>query len=123
MPAIMTIELTYLRFHAFHGLFPEEKKTGNDFDVQLIVDYYPGEEIITSIDATVNYARLYEIIKTEMQKPRELLETLAMEITEIIHESFQQVIKIDINIKKLHPPITQFTGSVGVRYCRVYTTS
>jgi dihydroneopterin aldolase len=122
MQALMTIELTALRFQAYHGLYPEEKVTGNEFEVELLVNYKPPEEIITTLDATVNYARLYAIIKTEMQKPRALLETLAMEITEIIHASFPQVNKIDISIKKLYPPIVQFVGHVGVRYCREFSS-
>ena len=113
---IMTVELKELRFYAFHGLYGEEKKTGNEFEVSLCVDFTPVETIIANIAATVNYARLYEIIKTEMQKPRALLETLAMEIVETIHDSFPQISKADISIRKLQPPIIQFTGSVGVRY-------
>jgi len=100
----MTIELKELRFYAFHGLYGEEKKTGNEFEVSLCVDFSPVETVITNI------------VKKEMQKPRALLETLAMEIVESIHVSFPQINKADISIKKLHPPIIQFTGSVGVRY-------
>ena len=113
---IMTVELKELRFYAFHGLYGEEKKTGNEFEVSLCIDFDPVETVITNIAVTVNYARLYEIVKTEMQKPRALLETLAMEIVESIHVSFPQINKADISIKKLHPPIIQFSGNVGVRY-------
>jgi 7,8-dihydroneopterin aldolase/epimerase/oxygenase len=120
MTGIMTIQLSGLHFHAYHGLYPEEKKTGNEFEVALSVDYLSGEDIIKTLDATVNYARLFEIIKTEMQKPRELLETLAMEIAAIIYQTYPQVTKIDLSIKKLHPPIVQFTGHVGVRYLKEF---
>jgi 7,8-dihydroneopterin aldolase/epimerase/oxygenase len=116
MNAVITIELKALRFHAFHGLFPEEKKTGNEFEVNLSVDYIPAEKVITNIDNTVNYAQLYAIIKSAMQQPRELLETVAMEIVESIYATFPQIKKVAIEIIKLHPPIAQFVGSVGVRY-------
>jgi len=43
-----------------------------------------------------------------------------MEIVESIHVSFPQINKADISIKKLHPPIIQFTGSVGVRYLKEF---
>ena len=116
MHAVMTIELKALRFHAFHGLYPEEKKIGNEFEVNLWVDYIPAEKIITHIDNTVNYAQLHALIKAAMQQPRELLETVAMEIIESIYDQFPQIKKAAIEIVKLHPPISQFVGSVGVKY-------
>jgi len=116
MTGTMTIELHQLRFFSFHGLYAEEKKTGNEFEVDLRVTYSPQSGIITGIEDTVNYATLYEIVKGEMQKPRDLLETLVMEITGLIHSSFSQVKKVEIAVTKLHPPISEFTGTVGVRY-------
>ncbi len=116
MAGIITIELTALRFTAYHGLYKEEKKTGNEFEVNLTVDFISDETIITSIEHTVNYAALYELAKKAMQQPRGLLETLAMEIVESIHVVYPQVTKASIAITKLHPPIIQFIGSVGVRY-------
>lgn len=66
---IMTIELKELRFYAFHGLYGEEKKTGNEFEVSLCVDFDPVETVITNIAVTVNYARLYEIVKRKCKSP------------------------------------------------------
>ncbi len=115
MNGLLTISLTSLRFFAFHGLYPEEKKTGNEFEVNLSVSYTPAE-IVTDLDQSVNYANLYELLKIEMQQPRELLETFAMQLAEKIHASFSLVRKVEISIEKLHPPIAKFTGRVGVKY-------
>lgn len=120
MHGIMIIELKGLRFHAFHGLFPEEKKTGNDFEVNLLVGFVPKSAIMKDIDSTIDYARLYEILKAEMQNPRALLETLAMEIAELIHSLFPEIKRIDISIRKNHPPILNFDGNIGVRYQMEY---
>ena len=120
MPAVMSIELRDLHFHAFHGLYPEERKTGNDFRVWLQVDYTPPEEVITAIEDTINYATLFDIVQQAMQNPVELLETLVMDIAGSIHVRFPQVIKISISIHKLHPPIARFTGEVGVKYEKEY---
>jgi 7,8-dihydroneopterin aldolase/epimerase/oxygenase len=116
MSATMTITLNGLRFHAFHGLYPEEQKTGNEFEVDLAVEYSSPAEIITAIEDTINYVSLHTIIKRAMQQPVHLLETLAMEIVEQIHQSYPEIINATISIQKLHPPVEQFTGSVGVRY-------
>ncbi|MBN8675767.1 MAG: dihydroneopterin aldolase [Chitinophagales bacterium] len=118
MAAVMTIQLNQLRFFAKHGLYAEEMKTGNEFEINLSVDHIPGEEIITDLSATVNYVKLYELVKARMQQPTALLETVAMEITEAIFTAFPTVKKTELSITKLHPPITGFTGSVGVKYCK-----
>jgi dihydroneopterin aldolase len=120
MPDLLTIELKQLLFFANHGLFAEERKTGNEFEVNLLVSYQPSSGTITDISDTVNYVQLYNLLKTEMQKPRNLLETFVMEVTELIHSSFQKIRKVEISITKLHPPIAKFTGTVGVTYSKEY---
>ncbi len=120
MDELVTIELKQLRFFAFHGLYPEEKKTGNEFEIDLTVAFIPLSGTITGLDDTVNYAALYEVLRAEMQRPRELLETFAMEMTEIIHRSFAHAKKISISITKLHLPIPAFTGKATVSYQREF---
>ncbi len=91
MPGLLTIELKQLHFFANHGLYAEERKTGNEFEVNLIVSYQPTSGTITDISDTVNYVQLYDLLKAEMQKPRHLLETFVMEVTELIHAAFPQI--------------------------------
>lgn len=110
-----TIELKRLYFYSFHGLYEEERKVGGEFSVDLFVKYIGGENNITDIGETINYATLYEIVKTEMKLPRDLLETIAKSIVERIHKKFPIVKEMEICIEKKHPPIISFAGSVGVR--------
>lgn len=116
MRGLLTISVNKLRFYAYHGLYAEEKNIGTEFEVNLSVLYSPDTVIINDIEATVNYVALYELVKTEMQKPRELLETFLMEVTEHIHVAFPQVKKVEIDATKLNPPIPKFIGTVGVKY-------
>ena len=120
MNETLSIELNKLRFHAFHGHFPEERKTGNEFEVNLKVDAPVTGGTITSIRETINYVSLFEIVQQEMKEPRGLLETLAMEIAEKIHRAFPVIKNISISIFKLHPPIHQFTGNVSVTYTKEF---
>lgn len=120
MNDLLTIELKQLRFFAYHGVYAEERKTGNEFEVNLSVSYEPGNAVIDDLRETVNYVTLYELLKTEMQNPRDLLETFLMEVATHIHTSFSQIKSIEITITKLHPPIVQFTGTVGVKYAAEY---
>ncbi len=116
MKELVIIELNNVRFHAYHGLFEEERRTGNDFVVNLRVEMIPASGTVTGIDETINYATLFRIVQEEMQQTRDLLETLTMEIAEHIHQSFPSVKKISISITKLNPPIAHFTGNVIVTY-------
>ena len=115
----LTISLNKLHFFAYHGLYTEEKKIGAEFEVNLSVSFQP-EDKIAELDETVNYEKLYKLLKSEMQKQRELLETLAMEVTQAIHLSFPGIKKIEISIAKLQVPIVGFTGNVEVKYSKEY---
>ena len=116
MKGEMTIELKKLRFFAFHGLYKKEKELGGQFEVNLAVSFYPGEKNIRSIKKTINYEHLFDFLKSEMQVPRDLLETLAMEVVEKMKLKFPEVKKVRICITKMNPPIASFTGEVAITY-------
>lgn len=117
------IELKGLRFFAEHGLYKEEVLIGNEFEVDVIVECQAPSEMITKMEQTVNYVAIYQIIKEEFEIRKQLLETCAMQIANKIERQFHELEHIDITIRKLNPPITNFTGSVAVRYVRELTPS
>jgi 7,8-dihydroneopterin aldolase/epimerase/oxygenase len=112
----ITVELNHLRFFAFHGVYTEELKTGNEFEVNAKVNFRTDKGLITHLHDTVNYARVYNIIDEIMKHHEPLLETVVMKIAEEIHKEFSTVGSVDIQLIKLHPPIINFTGNVAVRY-------
>ena len=112
---MFTIQLKNLIFHSFHGLHAEERILGNSFEVNVDVSF-DGSEHIDSIGQTINYASLYEIIKLQMARPADLLETLAQDIVQQIHSFDKRILSITISITKRNPPITGIIGSVGVKY-------
>lgn len=116
MPGTMTIELRDLRFHGYHGLYEEEKKTGNEFLVNVDVTFIPVPGIIEELADSISYTEVYNIVKHIIAQRTDLLETIAMKISENIKETFPQIIAVDISIQKQNPPISQFRGSTGVRY-------
>jgi len=118
MHSEFTIELKSVIFFAFHGLHDEERKTGNEYEVDLSVKYFTDGKKITKIDETINYVRLFEIVKQEMGQPRNLLETVAISITEKIQQQFSQVKEVEVRINKKNPPIVNFSGSVAVLYTK-----
>ncbi len=120
MAGQLTIDLKGLRFFAEHGMYAEEIKIGNEFEVDLSISYKAPKKTIVSMEQTINYVEAYRIVKEEMAEPKYLLETCAMKIVERLHQEFNQIEKILITVKKLAPPITNFTGSVGVTVCKEF---
>jgi 7,8-dihydroneopterin aldolase/epimerase/oxygenase len=116
MSNLLTISLNNVRFRAYHGLYPEERQKGNDFVVNMQVSYVPGAGTIFSLDDTIDYAALFDIINTQMRKPVDLLETLVQQMTQEVHHKFPQVKTVNVSVEKLNPPIDKFSGSALVSY-------
>lgn len=110
------IELRSLRFFADHGMYQEEMKVGNEFEVDVIMGCKAPKKKITSIEQTINYVEVYRIIQENFAVRKFLLETLAMEIAEQLEAQFPELQHISISIRKLNPPITNFSGSVAITY-------
>ena len=109
------IILRNVRFHAFHGVMPQERKVGADFLVNLRVGY-PLEQAMQSdeVSDTLNYAALYEVVKTEMMQPSNLLEHVAGRIAEAIVKHFSQVTYIVLDLTKQNPPRGADCDGAGV---------
>jgi len=101
-------------------MYQEEMKVGNEFEVDISLVCKSPKKLITSINQTVNYVEVYRIVQEEFAQRKLLLETLAMQIAERIHEQFAEVETLCITIRKMNPPITNFSGSVGISYNRKF---
>lgn len=113
---MLFVHLYDLRLFGYHGVYPEEQRIGGIFIVNVSVGWEPPASVIRDLDETIDYTHLYQLVKERMDTATPLLETLAMDITAIIRERFSQVTKISISIKKLHPPVNNFEGSLGVSF-------
>jgi dihydroneopterin aldolase len=100
------ISLEGLEFHAYHGVYPHERDSGNWFEVDITVnaDFTEGAAR-DEISGTVNYETLFSIIKEEMEKPSKLLETVAGQIVKTVLLRLPAVEKVELKISKLNPPI------------------
>ncbi len=108
-----TIQLHNLTFFSFHGLHEEEKIIGNTFEVSI--DIFIGDiPSVKSIKDTLNYVEVYRVIKERMWIPTPLLENIAEDIVHSLQSLDKRIKEINISIKKKHPPITHFAGSVGI---------
>ena len=109
------IHLRQVRFHAFHGVMPQERQVGGDFVLDLKVGY-PLERAMQTDEVadTLNYAALYELVAREMQQPSKLLEHVAGRMAEAIGRAFPQVTSIDLVLTKQNPPMGADSEGAGV---------
>lgn len=59
----MRISLNKLLFVGYHGLYPEEKKLGNNYSVEIDIDFTPKQGVIDQLDQTIDYVHVYAIVK------------------------------------------------------------
>ena len=111
----MRISLNKLLFVGFHGLYPEEKKLGNNYSVEIDIDFTPKQGVIDQLDQTIDYVHVYAIVKKWMEIPTPLLETLVGKIADDILSSQTLANKVFVKITKLHLPIPSFEGNVSVK--------
>ena len=109
------IYLKNVRFHAYHGVLQQERTVGNDYVVNLTVDYdFTGAMETDELSATINYAELYEIIKEEMAIPSKLLEHVAGRIGKRLFSEYSAICQIQLAITKVNPPFGADCDGAGV---------
>jgi dihydroneopterin aldolase len=109
-----TVKISWPSWH-----LDEETLIGNNFEVSVTVNFI-AKGPIESLSDTVNYVELHHIIKEIFHQPVKLLETLAEEICDKLHQYDNRIKRVEISINKLNPPINNFTGTVGVSLSKDY---
>ena len=100
------ISLEGLEFHAYHGVYPQERSSGNKFEVDVIVETEIHDAAFQDdLSGTINYEDLYALVKAEMEKPSKLLETVGHSIADKVLKVFTSAIQVEVKISKFNPPI------------------
>lgn len=109
------IYLDDLRFHAFHGVMPQERLTGNDYTIDIKIGYDVSLAMMSdNVDDTLNYAEVYKIVDQEMGVPSQLLERVAYRIGDRLSRKFISITSINIKLTKLNPPFGADCKGAGV---------
>ncbi len=109
------IYLRNVRFHAFHGVLPQEGIVGNDYLVNLVVDYDFSSAMKTDdLQGTLNYAEVYQKVREEMAVPSKLLEHVAGRIAHRLFSDFPEIQKLQLSITKVNPPMDADSDGAGV---------
>ena len=110
----MRISLDNLVFFGYHGLYAEEKKLGNTYIVEVIIDFTAKQSSINHLEQTIDYVHVYGLIKKWMAIPTPLLENLAGNMVDDILNTEILAEKVIVKITKQHLPIAEFEGTASV---------
>ena len=103
------------RFHAYHGVLPQENEVGQDY----LVSVRCGVDVSSAIEhdmleVTLDYGKLYRLIEREMAITAQLVEHVAGRIAKAVFNTFPEVKTLDLNITKLNPPMGGDCAGAGV---------
>ncbi len=100
------VVLEGLEFHAYHGVYPHERSSGNKFEVDVVIDTeFSDSAFRDELTGTINYEDVYAIVKGVMDRPAKLLETVGHLIAEKSLHSFPSAKAVEVKISKFNPPI------------------
>jgi 7,8-dihydroneopterin aldolase/epimerase/oxygenase len=99
------ISVVDAEFLAYHGYYETERLIGHTFLVTVTVDtvWLGGE--VESIKDTVNYEKIYQVIKEEMEIPRQLIESVVNDILKKIKNQCSNVLKCYVKVEKIGPQL------------------
>lgn len=110
-----TIAIDRMKVYAYHGVDPQERAVGNDFEVSLAVEVDAAAAAAgDDVDLTVSYADLAAIVATEMARPSRLLEHVAARIRRAVTARFPTVAAGRVTVAKLTPPMRANVASASV---------
>ncbi len=114
-----TIELSGLKFRAYHGCLPREREEGRDYIVDIRISADLGRASCSdNLADTINYADIYDIVKEEMAIASNLLEHVAGRILARIRALSAEIKGAAVSIEKINPPFdysAQALDTAGTR--------
>jgi 7,8-dihydroneopterin aldolase/epimerase/oxygenase len=110
------IVLKDLEFHAYHGVYPEERSNGQKFLINLTIhtDIQAAAQS-DDIHQALNYVDVYNLVAEEMTKPSNLLEHVVHRIASRLKSDFPSIEGGEISITKAKPPIDGALGGITVQ--------
>jgi len=100
------LSLNGMRFYAYHGLYEQENREGQYYEVDLQLSLDLSRVCSTdSLEDGIDYSKVYETVRKEMETPSHLIEHVAERICQSVKRDFPKVKDVTIRLRKPHPPI------------------
>lgn len=114
------ILLKNMQFYGYHGLFPEENKLGQRFniDLEMFLDLKKAGQTDDML-ASVHYGHAFDLVKSVVEgKAKDLIEAVAEEIATQLLAQFNLIDACTVKVVKPDPPIPGHLESVAVEIYR-----
>jgi len=100
------IRLNGMEFYAYHGCYRDEQEAGNRFRVDITMDTDMQEVSYSDeLRDALDYAKVYDLVKQEMNIRSYLLEHVCRRILDSLFEHFPQLNHASVCVAKLNPPV------------------
>jgi dihydroneopterin aldolase len=115
-----TMTLKAMRFFGYHGVYAEENKLGQKFEVELELKLDLSRAAAEDdLDATINYAELHAVTKEIVEGPPfKLIEALAGAIATRLLQSYTSLNEVTVRVTKPNPPFEIYFDGVTVELRR-----
>lgn len=109
-----------LRIFAYHGVHIFEKKIGQNFYIDILVNIDKLSGFVTDkLDDTVSYSQIIKVIRNTVTGQKyNLIEKLAEVICEKLFLSFSNINNLEITVKKPDAPIKEDFEYVAIKIKR-----
>jgi len=99
------IKISGIKGFGFHGVLDFEKKDGQDFLVDLVINL-DLKNLNDALENTVDYGEVATLVKSEIENnPVNLIETLAERIAEKILSTYRKVNSVEVTVHKPNAPL------------------
>lgn len=105
-----------LKFFAYHGVNPEEKRDGQNFILDITLYSDLSKPCLTdNVNDTVSYAKVIKTVRAVFtEKSFDLIEKAAQTVSDAILDSYPAIVKVKILLKKPEAPVKADFGFVAV---------
>ncbi len=116
----MNIYLKDMIFFGYHGVYPEERKLGQRFVVNItLVTDHDCDNHIVHLDDTVDYTKVYDEVKYIMEREQfMLLENCCNRILNQLLDKFMLLREVCVKIEKPGVPINGSLSAVAIEMKR-----
>lgn len=110
-----TILVEGIQLYAYHGCLEEEAKIGADYivDVTMKTDFSKAAST-DNLSDTIDYVRVYQIVKQEMAIRSKLIEHVGKRIFDKLKTEFKSLQTIQVKVTKLNPPMNGNVDRVSI---------
>ena len=106
-----------LKIFAYHGVNLEETENGQEFelDITMYADLNKARKS-DDLEDTINYAKARKVVNAAMcDRPYKLIERAADEVAKRLINSFENLKKVEVLLKKPNAPMSCKFDFVGVK--------